>query len=240
MPKFIQKLDNVFYPETTRYWDDERFAADVRARMKSSYRVLDYGAGRGKNPMLDFRDVAGFVVGVDVDSGILENKIVDECHAIGIDEDLPFADETFDVVYSCNVLEHLNAPETQLREIARVLKQGGVFVAKTTNRTHYVSLIARLTPQRFHRWYNSLRGRDEVDTFPTWYRCNSARQILNVAGSVGLEVEYLDYWEWRPEYLRITVPSYLVGIAYERLVNSVGFLRRFRAVISVGMRRQCD
>lgn len=42
-------------------------------------------------------------------------------------ETLPFADGTFDVVYSWGVVHHSERPEAIVREIWRVLKPGGVF-----------------------------------------------------------------------------------------------------------------
>jgi 2-polyprenyl-3-methyl-5-hydroxy-6-metoxy-1,4-benzoquinol methylase len=49
---------------------------------------------------------------------------------------LPFADATFDFVYSINVLHHILAPEARaavLREIVRVLRPGGVFFLHEIN-----------------------------------------------------------------------------------------------------------
>ena len=40
-------------------------------------------------------------------------------------ERLSFADETFDLVVSCDVLEHMNDPSAALCEVGRVLKPGG-------------------------------------------------------------------------------------------------------------------
>ena len=48
-------------------------------------------------------------------------------------EDARFPDDTFDVVYSSAVLEHVPAPSVLLREIARVLRPGGVTYHATVN-----------------------------------------------------------------------------------------------------------
>lgn len=43
--------------------------------------------------------------------------------------------------------------------------------------------------------------------------------------------------EGRPEYLRMTWPTYLVGAAYERMVNATAWLAVFRILLMVEMRR---
>jgi 2-polyprenyl-6-hydroxyphenyl methylase/3-demethylubiquinone-9 3-methyltransferase len=53
----------------------------------------------------------------------------------GAGEMLPFADGTYDIVFCCDVLEHLDDPGNVIAEISRVLKQGGVFFYDTINRT---------------------------------------------------------------------------------------------------------
>lgn len=44
---------------------------------------------------------------------------------LAVNQDLPFGDESFDVVFSANVLEHVNDPFLSAQEIVRVLKPGG-------------------------------------------------------------------------------------------------------------------
>ena len=141
------------------------------------------------------------------------------------------------MVFSDNVLEHLDEPLQVFREVARVLKPGGVFLFKTPNKWHYMPIIARLTPHGFHQYVNRLRGRAEVDTFPTRYRANCLGDINRLAAEAGLLVERVERIEGRPEYLRMTWPTYLVGLAYERLVNSAEVFAPLR-ILLVGQLRK--
>jgi hypothetical protein len=93
--------------------------------------------------------------------------------------------------------------------------------------------IARLTPTRFHRFYNRLRGRKSTDTFPTQYRANSAQAVRRLAGGTGFAVESVRRIEGRPEYLRLWPPAYLLGIAYERVANSSSIFEPIRLVLIV-------
>ncbi len=50
---------------------------------------------------------------------------LDIAYRLGVGEALPFADETFDLAYCCDVLEHVNDLAQVLAEISRVLRKGG-------------------------------------------------------------------------------------------------------------------
>ena len=230
-------FDRRFYPDAASNWDDRRFAQLVRGQLKESDVVLDFGAGRGKSDLFNFRGQAAKVIGVDIDSDIEQNPYLDECHILPPDGKIPLADESIDVAYSSNVLEHVQNPRVVLKEIGRVLKSAGVFVVKTPNRNHYVAMGARCTPLAFHKWFNKKRGREEQDTFPTCYRCNSKRQIEEALQDSGLELHELQYWEGRPEYTRVFPLMYVLGIGYERLVNSTERLAPLRAVLVVTLKK---
>ena len=92
-----------------------------------------------------------------------------------------YPDDSFDLVFSDNVLEHLAELQKVFIEVARALKPDGVFMFKTPNKWHYMPAIARVTPHWFHQFINYLRGRAEVDTFPTLYRANT-KEMWKVGG----------------------------------------------------------
>src|SRR6266853_5173485 len=48
---------------------------------------------------------------------------------------LPFGDASYDAVFCCDVLEHLENPAAVIAEISRVLKPNGFFLYDTINRT---------------------------------------------------------------------------------------------------------
>ena len=230
MGKLVSRIDAKFYPDQRDHWDDTLFRTEVLSELDSETRVLDLGAGAGRLPQMDFSNDARQVCGVDPDSAVLANPYLNEAHVSG-GESIPHNDCSFDLVIANNVLEHLEDPARVFREVARVLVPGGLFLVKTSNRHHYVPLVARCTPHPFHVWLNRRRGRDPADTFPTFYRANSRRQITRHAAAAGLVVQSLMLCEGRPEYLRFAAPTYLLGLLYERLVNSTRALAPFRVLI---------
>ena len=230
MTSWVQRLDRAFYPDAESNWDDHLFRETILERISPATVVLDVGAGAGIVEHMNFRGRAARVCGVDLDPRVAQNPFLDE-GIVTNGETLPYPDNTFDVVFSDNVLEHLENPDAVFGEIARVLKPGGSFCFKTPNKSHYMPLIARVTPHRFHAFVNRLRGRAEVDTFPTRYRANSRKAIHRLAGEAGLDLHSLAFIEGRPEYTRMFWLLYLLGIAYERLVNSTRLFSRFRILL---------
>jgi SAM-dependent methyltransferase len=185
---------------------------------------------------MNFKGRAREVCGLDPDPRVVDNPSLDEGR-VGVGESIPYPDARFDLVFADNVLEHLPDPGRVFAEVARVLRPGGGFLAKTPNKWHYVPLIARLTPHAFHRWVVRWRGRAGDDVFPTRYRANSPAAIERLAATAGLEVVRIDLIEGRPEYLRFSTPTYLLGWLYERLVNRVPGLGQFRVLLIVELRK---
>jgi ubiquinone/menaquinone biosynthesis C-methylase UbiE len=109
------------------------------ARMQPGEQVLDVGCGTGTLAMeVKFRvGSAGRVVGVDPGTQQIARARAKAARRhvpiefqIGVIEQLPFPDQTFDVVLSTLMMHHLPAPLKRqgLTEIARVLKPGGRLV----------------------------------------------------------------------------------------------------------------
>ncbi len=90
----------------------------------SALKILDVGCGTGGN--LEMLEKFGAAEGVDVSDDALEF-----CQSKGLTvhkglaEELPFADESFDVVTALDVVEHLDDDIAGLKEMHRVTKTGG-------------------------------------------------------------------------------------------------------------------
>ena len=96
---------------------------------------------------------------------LLDNGLDSSRIACGLGEYIPFPDESFDVVCSFQVLEHVQDPFKVLSESWRVLKQGGVLYCDAPNyRTfwegHYNIPWIPGMPKRMAKIYVQLWGRD--------------------------------------------------------------------------------
>lgn len=237
MASIVDLLDRWFYPDTISNWDDKLFRRAILQVVNSDATILDLGAGAGIVSQMNFKGIVRRVCGVDLDPRVEANPLLDEGRVADAGR-IPFGDEMFDVVFSDNVVEHLDDPASVFLEVRRVLRPGGVFIFKTPNRRHYMPTIARMTPHSFHQWVNRMRGRAEVDTFPTRYRANTSGEVSRLANETGFHVDQLRLIEGRPEYLRVSWPTYVIGIFYERLVNRLDFLKPFRILLIARLIKQ--
>jgi SAM-dependent methyltransferase len=99
----------------------------------SESSVLDVGAGNGMFTYW-WTHCAGEVVGIELSSNMIDRSPVRDRLLRGDVLNLPFADNSFDVVFAGNLLHHLVQPENALREMARV-SRGGVAICEG-NRNH--------------------------------------------------------------------------------------------------------
>ena len=215
----VGALSARLYPQPAQCDPVVAFVERLRRRARPEHDVLDLGAGAGERSQYALRGSVRSIVGVDLDPRVERNPLLDR-GVIADLADLPFESNSFDVVFSIYVLEHIAQPTALAAAVHRVLRPGGIFMALTPNVAHYAAAASRVTPTAFHRWYNRQRGRDDADTFPTWYRLNSRAALRRHFGGAGLEPVAIDGIEVRPNYLTFSPLAFLAGAAYERVVNA--------------------
>jgi SAM-dependent methyltransferase len=224
----VKKAFSFFYSEHLNH--DELFAQEIARYLTTESFVLDAGCGNGTSFRYDWKQYVRYLVGCDVRSLISKNTNVMVAIRANLAY-LPFARDSFDIIFSRYVLEHLNAPGIIFSEFARILRPGGKLIVLTPSKYHYAVLLSRLTPHRFHEFVSALRGNSPEDTFPTKYLCNSRTDLIRHAQEAGLTVKKFIQTEDCPNYLLWSLPSFLTGVAYERIVNYLDFLSAFRVSI---------
>jgi 2-polyprenyl-3-methyl-5-hydroxy-6-metoxy-1,4-benzoquinol methylase len=130
-------------------------------------RTLDAGCGHGR-----FSEAAAsrraVVVSVDIGERLVALTMA-RAASRGVVSDacaLAFRDASFDIVISSEMLEHTEAPEHAVAELARVLRTGGLLVLTTPNRVWQ-------WPVRAASWLR-LRAFHGLENFVAWRRLEGA------------------------------------------------------------------
>ena len=117
----------------------------LESHLARARQVLDIGAGEGylARRVHDLIKSHGYAAELRACDLFPENFRVPEvpCYAIDLHGGLPLADQSVDLAYSVEVLEHLEDQFFFLREVHRVLRPGGRFVLTTPN---VLSLTSRV------------------------------------------------------------------------------------------------
>jgi ubiquinone/menaquinone biosynthesis C-methylase UbiE len=134
--------------------------------------LLELGCGRGEfaiwlaSAVPDLR-----VTGVDFSTSaitIARSRITNTSKAVRFlaadVQSVPFADNSFDWILSCECLEHLPEPQSMAREMFRVLKPGGRFCLTTENYLNGM-LLAWLQCYITGRPFNSGSGVQPLEQF---------------------------------------------------------------------------
>lgn len=147
--------------------------------------ILDWGCGKGHITYI-LQQNGYKVTSSDIESGMpdsafnQETPILDENSTIVVplrhEYLLPFDSESFDVVTSFGVLEHVPDPYNSMREIMRVLKHGGIFYfCMLPTKWSWTQNLAHLRGDYYHN------------------KLYSIEMINNLASDVGFKEIYANY-----------------------------------------------
>lgn len=106
-------------------------------------RLLDLGCWDGSN-LGKYVPARARVFGVELDDGASGQALRRGIRVVRADlnRPLPSRDQSFDIVTSNQVIEHLSDTDTFVREIHRVLRRGGLAVVSTENLSSWHNILA--------------------------------------------------------------------------------------------------
>jgi 2-polyprenyl-6-hydroxyphenyl methylase/3-demethylubiquinone-9 3-methyltransferase len=189
-------VDNDLYQRQGNLWWDDReafallrsafnparfgyFCQVLREKLRLDplgLRALDIGYGGGLLAE-EFARLGCHVTGLDPAEPALaaarahaQTSGLSIDYRLGVGEQLPFENASFNLVYCCDVLEHVDDLERVITETARVLKPGGVYCFDTINRTLLSNLVTikllqawkttRILPPNLHDWHHYITPRE--------------------------------------------------------------------------------
>ncbi len=168
--------------EMSKYFD---FLNDT---IDSKSVVFDLGCGNGKfSPIEKIDSKPNIVIGLDVDEELLRENTYLKSRVLGDAHKLPFRQNSFDVIITRAVMEHLENPDIMLSEASKVLKPEGTIIIQTPNKrspigflSSMLSLKGRALFKRIFTHEDKLEG-----NYETYYRCNTGRRLSNTLNKNG-------------------------------------------------------
>ncbi len=147
--------------------------------------------------------------------------------------DLPFGDNSFDLITCRMVVEHLARPRHAFAECARCLRPGGAIVAITPNLLNYAifgnSVATKVLPEKLRRRIvHASDSRADEDIFPVDYKANTMPRLIQSLNTCGLQVherfglrQQRPYWRKHPSLEKILMkltPIYVLLVCAHKVV----------------------
>lgn len=250
--------NELFEQDGKLWWSDNShctlLSSIIPARVEYLQRIIieEFGKDIGQDTVLDIGCGGGLfaekvaklgcqVTGVDLSQRSIrtaryhaEQMGLSITYLVSSGEELPFEDNTFDLVFCCDVLEHVSDVNTVIAQSARVLKAGGIYLFDTINRTWLSKLIMiklvqdwlRIAPKRLHDWKkfikpgeihtllvsHGLKLRDMIGLMPEMNTITNLKRLMAV---------------WKLKHRKITYAELGSKMLYQtcrsKLMNYMGY-----------------
>lgn len=139
-------------------------------------------------------------------------------------KDAAFPDKDFDIVTMWDVIEHLDDPAGDLKEVRRIMKDDGLLVLATGDSG---SFIARISGRHWHL-YNP-------DQHLSYFSEDTIRLLLKRAGFKILKLKRSGSWftlDYLASSLKMYYPSFITNFIHKMIAGS--FLKKISFYVNLG------
>lgn len=156
---------------------------------------------------------------LDIEDCTVNHPNVAACLTCSAENMSPLESDSYDIVFSNYVLEHIVDIDAAIREIARVLKPKGLFVGSIPNPQAPEFVVARGTPLWFHRLVRGGTG------WHTRYSFHSIKALSRVFSKAGMETISVSHYSFLRQYFEKLGPLMWPAAAYDSIAERVGWKR---------------
>jgi SAM-dependent methyltransferase len=205
-----------------------KFLEEEEQKIHTPPRILNIGAGKslsienqltgtGCNYICDRVDV------VNCDA---VHPAIGKCWICSAETMSPVESDHYSAAFANYVLEHISNLNLATREIYRVLKPRGIFVASASNPTAPEFVLAKWTPTWFHK---TIR---RSETWETHYAYKNIKELTGIFKSAGLHVVEIKYYSFVEGYLAEFPLLNVFGKFYDKVI-SVLKIKRFMGNVCI-------
>jgi 2-polyprenyl-3-methyl-5-hydroxy-6-metoxy-1,4-benzoquinol methylase len=207
------------------YTPDEVYEAVLLNLVDENTDWLDVGCGHRlfpSNPRLEelLAIKCRSLTGIDPDPAVHFHKHLSDRQQCTIEE---FSvDRKFNLISIRMVAEHVENPSAVTFKLSDLTSEDGRVVVYTVNKWSPISLLAAVSPTSFHHLVKArVWGTEEQDTFPTFFRMNTRKDLQRVFEANGfMEEAFLclndcrTFGGWKP--------TATLELALENLLRTTG------------------
>jgi len=141
------------------------------------------------------------MVGIDIAEHQLARNAMLQEKILGDVQTYVWPKDSFDMIVSWDVLEHLSEPRKALERFSDALRPGGIMVFALPNLYSLKGLITKFTPYVVHEWFyryiiGDKRDKSQFDQFPTFLKTDVAPGRLKQFAEIRkFDVVYCDIYE---------------------------------------------
>jgi SAM-dependent methyltransferase len=186
--------------QTFDYYDRNRsnfqaiYGNLLRAEAALAGRVIDIGCGHGDNPSYPFfSDRLGQLDGVDPFPMIEPVSKLTNRWTCGVEE-LPVPDETYDLAYSYNVVEHIAVVDDFLRKVVAIIKPGSCYWSMSPNYYHPFTILTRMIQRSGLLSLYRKRVNSNANDYPAYYVMSNEKNIVESIKRQNLPIARIDFY----------------------------------------------
>lgn len=151
----------------------------------SRQKVLDVGCGKGRYlKNLIEEEPENMYFAVDISEKVM-SKIDYAIKTTGTLTNIPYSDNTFDVTYTCEALEHAVDIRSAVREMARVTKNGGKIIVIDKNNER----LGEMEIEEWEQWFGIKELKNVMSEF-----CNEVNTYENLCYENGKQDKLFCAW----------------------------------------------
>jgi len=159
----------LYFSEAERYTNYPWLYEAAEFRHHNAQRILEIGCGTGCD-LLQFAKHGAIAVGIDITPEhirLARERVGNLAQVLQAEAtNIPFADGTFEYIYSHGVLHHLDQPRRMVEEIFRVLRPGGRFNVHVYALWSYWPLLLMLRHGwKWKLWIENSRDPVHIDLY---------------------------------------------------------------------------